>query len=219
MLSPLARRATLATTLTAERRVLEAVSAPLSQLGFRKRAGLIFTIDLPAGVIGWLGLNGATRHRAFGEIEINPVVGVRFQDLERMVAECRGEQFHPYQPPTISSPLGYRMPQARYKGWVFGPARSADVAADLVAAVATYGLPSMRSVLDLSQLCRCLERRSGFEHQLIYRRPVAAFLVGDFERAHVVLDAALSDLGARTDPAAAEFRRFADALRGRLPPR
>lgn len=79
----------------------------LAELGFKKRAGDVFTVDLDEDVLGWLGLNRATEHRPAGEVEINPVVGVRHQVVERIVAECRGEKFHAYQPPTVSTPLGY----------------------------------------------------------------------------------------------------------------
>ena len=151
-------------------------------------------------------------------VEINPVVGVRFQEVERLVAECRGEKFHAYQPPTISSPLGYLMPEKKYVAWVFAPRRSDEVATELANAIATHGVPFMRSILDLVELRRRLQDRSGFEHQLAYRRPAAALLAGDVEQARALLDEALAAIGARTDLAAAEFRRFAESLRSRLSP-
>lgn len=191
---------------------------PLARIGFKKRAGDVFTIDLAPGVLGWLGLNRATKHRASAEVELNPVVGVRFQEVERLVAECRGEKFHAYQPPTISSPLGYLMPQKKYMAWVLAGGRSEEVEADMINAIATYGVPFMRSVVDLHELRRRLRDRSGVEHQLIYRRPAAAAVAGDAEQARASLDEALAAIGARTDLAAMDFRRFADTLRGRLPP-
>lgn len=71
---------------------LEAALPLLANIGFRKLAGDVFTLALTPDVIGWLGLNRATQHRGLGEVEINPVVGVRFQEVERLVAECRGEK-------------------------------------------------------------------------------------------------------------------------------
>jgi len=197
---------------------LEGALTLLTKLGFRKRAGEVFTLELRPGVLGWLGLNRATQHRAPGEVEINPVVGVRFQDVERLVAECRGEKFHAYQPPTISSPLGYLMSEKKYMAWVFTPGDSEEVATGMANAIATYGVPFMRSVVDLVELRRRLQDRTGFEHQLAYRRPVAALVAGDAEQARAFLDETLAAIGARTDLAAADFRRFADSLRGRLPP-
>lgn len=196
---------------------LEAVPPLLAKIGFKKRTGDVFTLDLARGVLGWLGLNRATRHRAPGEVEINPVVGVRFQEVERLVAACRGEMFHAYQPPTVSSPLGYVMPEKRYRAWVLGPGRSEDVASDMANAIATHGIAFMRSVLDLAQLRRRLEDRSGFEHQLALRRPAAALIAGDIEQARALVDETVATIGARTDLAAVDFRKFAEAFRRRLP--
>src|SRR5690606_27740771 len=89
-------------------RVLELVRAELAGLAFEKRAGDIFTRDLTSEVLGWIGLNRATRGRP-GVLEINPVVGVRHQPIERLLAELRGEKAHPYVPPTLSVHLGYLM--------------------------------------------------------------------------------------------------------------
>jgi hypothetical protein len=197
---------------------LEAAVSLLAKMGLRKRAGDVFTLDLAPGVLGWLGLNRATQHRVQGEVEINPVVGVRFQDVERLVAECRGEKFHAYQPPTISSPLGYLMPDKKYAAWLFASGPSEEVARDMANAIATHGVPFMRSVVDLVELRRRLQDRSGFEHQLAYRRPAAAMVAGDAKQARALLDDALAAIGARTDLAAADFRRFAESLGGRLPP-
>lgn len=46
----------------------------------------------------------------------------------------------------------------------------------------------------------------------------AALAAGEAEQARACLDEALATIGARTDLAAADFRRFAESLRGRLPP-
>ncbi len=196
---------------------LEAVVPVLRRLGFRKRAGHIFTMDLAPGVLGWLGLNRATRHRARGEVEVNPVVGVRFQEIERVVQECRSAKFHPYVPPTTSSPLGYLMPERRYKAWIFVEGSGErSVAEDMGAAIDAYGVPFMRSVADLRSLRRRMDERSGFEHQNAYCRPVAALLAGDATEAGARLDEELEALGTRSDPAATDFRSFASALRKRL---
>jgi hypothetical protein len=196
---------------------VELISPLLTELGFKKRGGEVFTMDLAPGVLGWLGLNRATRHRAPGDVEINPVVGVRFQDVERIVAECRGVKFHAYEPPTISSPLGYVMPETSYKAWVFRTQASEKVALEMTHAIKTHGLPSMRSVVDLSELCRRFEEVPGFEHQLVYRRPVGVLLAGDAQRAHALLDETLVAIGSRNDAAAVDFKSFAAAFRSRLP--
>ncbi len=125
---------------------LDAVRAMLEVAGFKKRVGQVFTRELGGDVLGWLGLNRATRGRQRGEVEVNPVVGVRHQGVERMVAELRGESFHAYQPPTVNTPLGYLMPEQRYRGWVIEADGSADVLEDLASAVAEYAIPFMEGL-------------------------------------------------------------------------
>ena len=71
---------------------LDTALALLVKSGLKKRAGHVFTLEIAAGVLGWLGLNRATKHRGPGEVESSPVVGVRFQEVERLVAACRGDQ-------------------------------------------------------------------------------------------------------------------------------
>lgn len=194
---------------------LAAIRGELESIGFRKRAGQVFTMDLGDEVLGWLGLNRASRRHPPGVTELNPVVGIRHQGIERMIAELRNEAFHKYLPPTVSSSLGYLTPEHRYRSWVVDAATGQEVATDLVVAVERFAVPFMTAAVALPEICRLLEEGLGFEHQLVYRRPVAWRLVGDEARASALVDRALADLGDHADPAAAEFRRFAAAFRGR----
>jgi len=109
------------------------------------------------------------------------------------------------------------MPEKQYKGWVFSPGHTEEVATDMANAIASHGAAFMRSVVDLTELGRWLQGRSGFKHQLAYRRLAAALVAGDVEQARTLVDEAEEALGARTDPAAVDFRKFAEALRKRLP--
>lgn len=203
--------------MTGTRIVLETVQPLLSEYGFKKRAGDIFTIELGEGVLGWLGLNRATNHHPSGEIEINPVIGIRHQGVERLVSELRDEKFHQYQPPTISTPLGYLLPEARYRAWVFTSQGADIVAAEMVGAIASYGIPFMKTMANLNAICQKLEAGLGFEHQLVYRRPIARFLSGDEVQARKILDGLLATFDGRKDMAADEFRLFYTRFMSRFP--
>lgn len=197
--------------------VAKRCAAPLADLGFRKRAGGIFTTDLDDEVFGWLGLNRASRHRPAGEVEVNPVVGVRHQGVERLVAEYCGQKFHPYVPATVVTPLSHLMPDGRYRTWVFGASNDDDASGrEMVAAIEKYGLPFMRATVTLPELSRRIEDGFGIDSQLDYRRPVALLLAGDRAGARRALEAALTRLGDRGDPAAQDLRRFVDALSVRI---
>ena len=192
------------------------VAGLLQKHGFKKRAGGIFTREIAEDVIGWLGLNRASKHHPAGQAEVNPVVGIRHQAIERIVAELRGEKFHAYVPPTVSTPLGYVMPAASYRGWLLGAGVVEHNADDLVAAIEAFGVPFMVSGSSLPELCRLIGQGFGYDHQLVYRYPVAWILAGDLARAQEVLEAAEADLGSRTDAAAIQFRSFSTAFRNRF---
>lgn len=202
-----------ASTLTVE--LIDAVRPGLADLGFKKRSGEIFTAELADGVLGWLGLNRAYR-RGEDRMEVNPVVGVRHQEVERLVAELSDEPFHPYIPPTVSTPLVYLPPGGQYEPWLFGHGEPAGPAASLVAAVRDSGLPFMATAVSLDGLRRQIEAGMGFAHQLVYRLPVVCLLAGDRAAGRQALDASVAELGDRQDPAAVELRAFAERLRTRL---
>src|SRR5262249_32630572 len=169
----------------------------------------IFTTDLAPGVLGWLGLNTASRHQPAGLVEVNPVVGVRHQAVERIVAELSGQKPHQYQPPTVSSPLGYLMPDSRYTAWQLGDGRTAEVV-DLAQAVERHGLPFMRGLVDLDAVRAALERGRGLNQE--YRLPVILALLGRHEEARDRLATDVEKLGDRQDAAAAYLRAFAEAF-------
>lgn len=196
-------------------RELRDAIARLQDLGFKKRAGAVFTYQLSDGVEGWLGLNRATRHLPAGMIEITPVVGVRHQGVERVVADLRGVTFHPYQPPTVSIPVRKLTPELTLRRWILGA--DPDIGAEgLVNAVAEYGLPFMRSGSTLTAICRLIDQGVGFEHQLIFRRPVAWQLAGERAHALMLVDSTEAELAHRADAAANEFRNFAREFRNRF---
>lgn len=191
--------------------------AVFASVGFRKRGGDVYTRKVAAEVLGWLGLNRATGRRD-GLLEVNPVVGVRHQAQERVLADLLGERFHEYIPPTISVHLGYVMPEARYRPWLFGgdvPVR--DVTAEMVDAIATYGLPFMDDRASLSVIVKSMSQgRAGIAEQLAFRRPVGYLLLGEPGRAREQVRVSLDQLGDRADLAAQRFRGFASAFEKRL---
>jgi hypothetical protein len=199
-------------------RVGDAAGEDLGSLGFQKRTGQTYTVDLGDDLIGLLGLNSATEHQPKGVVGVNPIVGLRHQEVERMVAELRGTPFNPYLPATVNIPIGYLMPDKRFVVWTIDTNSSAlrEQVQTLVEAVGAYGLPFMKDNGDLQSVIRLLDEGTGFDHQLVYRRPVAYLLAGNERRAREILDASLVELRDRTDPAAHQLREFAEALRPRL---
>jgi hypothetical protein len=192
------------------RLVEEALREPLQREGFRKRAGAIFTIDLASDVLGWLGLNHASRHRPPGQVGVNPVVGVRHQAVERLIAELRREKFHGYVPPTVSTPIGYVMPVHSYTSWEFGGEYGIAAMGELIAAVVDYGVPFMRSLVRLPAILDAINQ--GLCHYPEYRRPAVLEMMGRHSDAREAITRAVDALGERNDAAARELRNFSAAF-------
>ena len=192
----------------------EAAERELAPLGFRRRAQGVVTLDVAEDVLGWLGLNRAIRS---GILKVNPVVGVRHQRVERLVAELTGVRFHPWLPPTLSSHLGYLMPQRAYVPWTVRAVEEVPaVAAAMAAAVQQHGLPFVQANASLATLAASLAGGMGMPEQVGYRLPVVWHLLGDDARAEAALAQQVGWQGEGDHPAAREFRAFAEALRRRL---
>jgi hypothetical protein len=179
--------------------------------GWRKRAGDIFTRG-DGDFIGWLGLNSATKYEPVG---INPVVGVRHQELERQVALFMGRKPHAYIPPTLSSPVGYLRPEAAYIEVKVASAADAGEAAEQVAGlVRDHGEPFIAALSGEDAVLAALERGEYVIHRAHgeERLPVMYGLVGRESDARAALEAALASREGRTDAEAAAYRSFALAV-------
>jgi hypothetical protein len=191
----------------------QAVSETMAAIGFRKRADLIFTMELSADVVGWLGLPTASRHPYEpGSFGVGPVLGVRQQTVERIIAKLRVDKFHQYIPPTVSVQLGYLMPDRRYREWVISPASMSSAATQIAEAVREYGVPFMQEGQDFDRLTILVERH-GIDHLARYRRPVLELVAGRAGNAIQLIDDSVASLKGRHDLAAAQFERFAAAFR------
>ncbi len=188
----------------------------LARVGFQKRKADIFTVAVNEEVVGWLGLNKAL-YRG-GVLQINPVVGVRHQKLESRVAELLGQKPHQYIPASISTNVGYLMPEKKYVAWSFQEDANCEApVAEMVAAIEKFGRPFMEQHAALATLNHALlnSKRSTPPDQLDYRIAAASDLLGKHREAETFVDAKLREIGNRNDEAAELFRKFATKLRER----
>lgn len=156
------------------------IARQFAALGFRKRIWGVFTRELSDEVLGWVGLNYSSKHTLPGHVEMHPVIGVRHQDKERLVAELQEEKFHSYVPPTASNPLDYLISQrGRYRSWPFQRAVEDEVAtADMVGAVERYGLPYMDALVSREALSTALAGPgNSIEELRILRQAALALLM------------------------------------------
>jgi hypothetical protein len=169
----------------------------LAGSGFKKRKPGILTSFISDDVLGWVGLNKATRGRG-DALEVNPVVGVRNQRIERLVAELTGDAFDELIPPTIAGNVGYLSPAHRYLAFTFSDSGPNEEVADrLCEAVNMHGLPFMKKAADLRTLVEAMQTtRLETPEQLNYRIPVGLWLLANAEEAKAFIATRLSEIGA-----------------------
>jgi hypothetical protein len=193
----------------------EACRTAFSTIGFRRRVEGIYTRMLNDDVMASVGLN-RVMHR--DHIEINTMIAVRHEPLERRLAAIDGRRIKTYNPVTINCHLGYFMPEDRYTPWWFSPGEDhREPASGLTAAVVEYGFPFFRANLTLDELIRSLrEDRYADKQSRQYRLPVAFLLLGRHDAAKDAIGEALKEIGTRTDAAAENYRSFAQRFLGPL---
>lgn len=190
--------------------VMAAAGDGLRALGMRPLEEGIWLLPLRKGVDGWLGMNVANEA---GSIAVNPVIGVRHDDVERMLSRLAGQPEDPGVP-TVTVPLGYLTPERTYARWLFnGSAQDDGETARLLEAVRDYGIPFMQANTDRRVLAETLTTSRFMPPDAqAYRIPIIHLLAGDRDRALSALHTSVPGLGSRADEAANQFRRFAAAF-------
>lgn len=191
---------------------MAALEAAIADLGYKRRKAGLFTRELADDVLGWLGLNTATRSQPAGHVLVNPVIGVRFQKIEELVAEGRGEKAHRYTPPTLSTTLVKVTPGSSSTNWVLtgDENHNATVIESINDALSTTGAAFMNEHAALEALLPTFERTCANDQSAAYRWPLALRLLGRPDDARAAIKQVRESLGSRDDLAANEQRAFLD---------
>lgn len=197
--------------------VFRILQSRLALLNCEKRKSGILIIKMTDDATGWIGLNKATRGQK-GFLEINPVIGVRNQPIERLVADLTGEKFDEIIPATLSGNIGYMMPANKYRSYMFSEDGTVEtVVEELVNDVREYGLPFIHAHLDMANLVEGMGKcRFAVQFMVAYRIPAGLFLLGQIDAANDYIKTELTKMGDRKDPASLRFRAFAANLAKRI---
>jgi hypothetical protein len=186
--------------------VLRCIVNPLKAQGFRRGRHGVLLRPIRSGFETFIGLNTAT-HRGDGLVGINPVMGLRDDEVEHLVTELTG---HP-SIVTLTVSLGYLMPERRYIEWTFGAPKQ-ETADELLYCIRTYGCPAMESLASREAVIDAFKERQNRGPTSLYRQyslPVAYLLHGDRDSALREIRDELASMSGRTDEAAKLYRLFA----------
>jgi hypothetical protein len=204
--------------MTTSERVSKTLEEPFARLGLKKRMQGIFTLEIDSQTLGWLGLNTATKGYPVGVVGLNVVVGIRSEEIERLVADLTNSSLHPYIPPTVRTSLGRLSPERRYREWIYDSINDTDGSSllPLVDSIRLLALPFMQSNVRLVDLHSLLKSGSSSDHDFPYRLVAADLLLGNTEDAYNIIKQELSRMATRTDVAAENTRTFASAAISRF---
>lgn len=187
---------------------LAACRSALAPLGFVKRGGALLQ-ERGGGAIGWIGLNVAT-YELPRLLKVNPVVGVRFAHLEKILIALRDDV--PKNPmPVISKPLGYLMPEKSFRFWELVEGEDGQrVAASLADAVREHGEPYLAVYSDWAVFSRDVgDSGMLMEHERAKILPVVRMIDGDPDEARRIVDGELRRVAGSVDMYAQSYRSFA----------
>ncbi|MFI1995284.1 hypothetical protein [Actinoplanes sp. NPDC020271] len=194
-----------------ERDSQDACASALRQYGYTvKRRGLLLQPRDKKEVSGWLGLNLATWGLP-AKLQVNPVVGVRYVQLEKALVELAG-----WKAPVacVSKPLGYLMPQNTFVQWDFLAEGDLTASAeDLASAVGVYGQPFIDKWAIWEDFSAGVAG-SGLllDNQRFFILPLIAAINGDRSAAELLIRQELDRVGGAQDVYSQTFREFAAKL-------
>ncbi|MCP4594814.1 MAG: hypothetical protein GY842_29135 [bacterium] len=180
------------------REVFRLIQESLCAHGMGKWKQGVFTRGIREGVTGIVGLNTATKY----DFHINPIIGVRYEPLERLVVGLEGREFVPYNGDTIARPIGYLSESREYKTWSFEEGEdNAAVVADMVHEIATVGFRYMEDNSTLEQMCERIAVDHHFiMHSDVYQLPVGYLMLGRYDDAERVVRKHLDEIAAHKPP-------------------
>jgi hypothetical protein len=204
----------MATNSALAKSVLREIQDNLQALSFCKKRGGGFYKELGKDTEGYVGLNLATR-LPNNRIGISSIVGVSYLPIEDRIQKlCITSPF--LNDATLTTAVGYLTPEKRFLQWVFDPALRDIVdseIAKIIRSIEQYGLPFMQEHTSLDSIIEELEATRYTVNDLRrYRLPAAYLLAGKRDEALKLVGQELEAMRGRTDPAASQYRVFAQAL-------
>jgi hypothetical protein len=180
---------------------LRSLRPSLEAIGLVRRRDSFYTMDTAPGFAFCVGLGSTVGGHPKGVRGVWPVVGVRHDPTERLLA-----QFRALRTPlmhTVGTPLGYLTPMKQFREWELSTSQQYDDARyDLASAIQEWGMPFFRAYDSLESLLQALD--DGLSLDAEYTRPVVLLQLGRIDDAL----AAASALLAGPPPEPTEYTEF-----------
>ncbi|MEO5878300.1 MAG: hypothetical protein ABIS86_11350 [Streptosporangiaceae bacterium] len=172
-----------------ESRAIDACVRELVPLGFVDRGDGILLREGSGGVSEWLGL-AASLNVQPGAVAVNPVVGVRDENIEQVVRDIISADVQ-FVTSTIVIPVAELNPTLLPYSWIFADGDFESTARDLVRLVEAYGFPWMGAHSSTASIADVLKRKNRTLDES-ERLAIAYGIIGDIGAMEAVLLGLLS---------------------------
>ena len=190
-----------------------ALKEVLTQAGWKRRTGGLFTKPVQGDCLAWLGINRATK---YWPLHVNPVVGVHHPQVESVRRALLPPLPKPtYVGATYAIPVGYLTPAKTYLTLdVPSSAEAPTVAAETAALAETYAVPLATRLADLEALSGALAEGPLTQ---AHAPPIVLALLGRRDEALAMVASMLEEAGetlpgspfrVQQEHFAAEFERW-----------
>jgi len=152
-------------------------------------------------------------------VEVDVAIGVHHQQVERILADLKGQPYQQYSPFTVGVQIGYLMPGKSHVLYLLHSSSDvARVAEHVAADVRSLGRPFMASSTSLASIAEFMKARPARvpATSVAYRLPIVLHLMGDTKAALECDLHYLEKLASGADVWAAQYRQFGQALKAYL---
>ena len=188
----------------------EYVATELARQGFLRSGDHYFLQGGPR--VSGLASVTVTTHRGDGYIGVGPFIGIEHESIRDALNQLLGKRKGTL--PSLTSQIGYLMPEKRSLEWLLDPAQPVTQREELLhvsTAIGLYGARFLQEFGSLDAIVRCLENcRYCFCERVIYHLPVAYRIQEREQEAQKLVRESLAKVASRQDLAAADYRAFAE---------
>jgi hypothetical protein len=128
-----------------------------------------------------IGTIGFGIHSHLGTLFINPVIGVINNYVEELYSKLTGIDTVSIFFPTISTPIGYLMPENIFLEWEYSEQKDITyLNSTLISAIEKFGFPFMEKYKAQDELLTCFKQNKFINNQSKdYRLPILYYIMGE----------------------------------------
>ena len=171
----------------------ELLKTELGKMGFKKK-GYNFFLKINDNVYAAIGFTTAS-HQIKGRTLLNPIIGISHDDVNAVYDNLCGIRH--VLAPTIWIPIGYLMPEKKYKEWeLVNDTDNTETLSDMLLTIRQYGMEYWHKMTDFNTLFDAVIARpigllKDRQNRLL---PILYYMRGEKEKGQQVIDAAIKEM-------------------------